>query len=369
MTIDYLARIERLRTLARERQVDAVALVPGANMVYFTGLHYHLSERPTIALVLSGGGMAFLLPELEYTKLADKLDTLDVRHVIRWSDADGYTDAFHTLGETLGLRGAVLGVDDMTMRVFEWLAFTAHIPALHVAAFGQDLLNIRAIKTDAEVDLMRKAIQLSETALEETLAQVKVGMTERDIATILTDRLRVNGSEGHAFGPIVLSGEKSALPHGNAGERVLQDGDFLLFDFGGTMGGYPADITRTFIYGTPTDEQKRMFDAVYNANKAAREAVRPGVTSAEIDQIARDVITQAGYGEYFTHRTGHGLGLEVHELPNISPNNDTVLAAGMVFTIEPGVYLPNVGGVRIEDNILVTEDGGESLTTFARELR
>lgn len=364
---DYLARQARLRSIAQQRDTDAVVLVPGPNMVYFTGMHFHLSERPTLALVLSGGGMAFLLPELEYTQLQPQLEPLDVRHVFRWTDTDGYAGAFVALGESLGLRGSILGVDDRTMRVFEWMALTAHIPALHVAAFGADLLAIRAIKTAAEVALLRQAIALSEAALADTLAALQVGMTERQIADVLTDNLRRHGSQGHAFGPIVLSGERSALPHGTPSDRLLADGDLLLFDFGGTVDGYPADITRTFIFGEASDRACEIHEVVRGANAAARAAVRPGVTAGEIDRIARAHIVAAGYGEAFTHRTGHGLGLDVHEMPNIAPDDDTVLAEGMVFTIEPGVYLSEVGGVRVEDNILVTADGGESLTTFRRD--
>jgi Xaa-Pro dipeptidase len=165
----------------------------------------------------------------------------------------------------------------------------------------------------------------------------------------------------------VLIGANSALPHGTTGEHTLQDGDFLLFDFGGTLNGYPADITRTFIYGTGNAQQAAMHDAVLRANAAGRAAIRPGISAGEVDAITRQVIVEAGFGEYFTHRTGHGLGLEVHELPNIAPNDSMILQAGMVFTIEPGVYLPALGGVRIEDNMVVTETGSESLTTFPRE--
>lgn len=368
MTIDYLARQARLREVAAARGAEAVAIVPGANMVYFTGLHFHLSERPTIAIVLGGGGMAFIIPELEMPKLRPHMDALDVREVFAWNDADGYAGAFESAAEKLALRGGVLGVDDMTMRVFEWLAFSANAPGLHVAGMGGDLLRLRAVKTDAEIDLLRRAVQLSEQALEATLAQVTPGMTERAIASILNRELEAHGAHGRSFESLVLVGKNSGNPHGNVGDNVLEADDFLLFDFGGTLDGYPADITRTFCLGTPTDEMSAIYDAVLRANEAARRAVRPGVTAGEVDKAARDVIDAAGYSAYFIHRTGHGLGLEVHELPNIVAGDDTELAPGMVFTIEPGIYKADVGGVRIEDNIVVTANGGESLTTFPRQL-
>ncbi len=365
----YTHRLARLRAITQERGADAVALVPGANMVYFTGLHYHLSERPTIALVLSGGGTVFIVPQLESAHLQAVQDALDVRHAFAWTDADGYVGAFQGAAVDLGLRGGVLGVDDMTMRVFEWLAFSAHAPGLHVASMGQDLLGLRAVKTPDEIAYMRRAVQLSEKSLEETLVQVRPGMTERHVADLLKSRLSANGSEGEAFGTMVLAGANSGNPHSTVGDNLIGADDFLLFDFGGTVHGYPADITRTFCLGTPTGEMTAMHNAVLRANEAARLAVRPGVTSGDVDRAARAEIEAAGYGEYFIHRTGHGLGLEVHELPNITPGGELELAAGMVFTIEPGVYIAGLGGVRIEDNIVVTEDGAESLTTFPRRLR
>ena len=166
----------------------------------------------------------------------------------------------------------------------------------------------------------------------------------------------------------VLSGEKTGLPHGNTADRVWGEDEFLLIDFGATYNDYPADITRTFCYGEPTAQMRAMYDAVYGANKAAREFARPGVTCASVDQVARAVIEAAGLGQYFIHRLGHGLGLSVHELPNIVEGNDQLLQPGMVFTIEPGVYIPGIGGVRIEDNVVVTDDGIDVMTSYPREL-
>jgi Xaa-Pro dipeptidase len=176
------------------------------------------------------------------------------------------------------------------------------------------------------------------------------------------------GADGMAFAPLVLTGENSANPHGSTGARPLANGEFLLIDFGAQVNGYPADITRTVCAGSPSEEMRAIHSAVKAANQAAQEIAAPGVTCSEVDAAARTVIEQAGYGEYFTHRTGHGLGLDVHELPQIAAGNDTPLAPGMVFTVEPGIYLEGVGGVRIEDNLLITDTGAESLTSFSREM-
>jgi Xaa-Pro dipeptidase len=345
---------------------DVVALVPGANMVYFTGLHFHLSERPTIALV-SQDGLAFILPELEQAKLTQRPD-LDAQS-FAWSDDTSYEGSFKEAVAALDLSNKQLGVDGMTMRVFEWLALAESGTDLATSKdVSHTLLLQRARKTPAEVDAMRRAIALSEAALRDTLAYAQPGMTEKQIASKLSDVLAAHGSQGHAFSPIVLTGPKSALPHGLPGDRVLGEDEFLLIDYGGTMDEYPADITRTFCLGTPTDKMRDIYDAVLRANQAAQAAAKPGVACSAVDKAARDIIKAAGYGDYFIHRTGHGLGLEGHEWPNIASNNDMLLESGMVFTIEPGIYIPEIGGVRIEDNIVVTEDGVESLTSFPRDL-
>ena len=204
-------------------------------------------------------------------------------------------------------------------------------------------------KTDDEIALLQAAIDLSEEALKRTIEWAKVGMTELEISKKLNDEMSNLGTEGMAFGSLVLTGENSALPHGSTGNRVLGENEFLLIDFGGRKQGYPADITRTFCLGEPTEQMREIYQAVLDANLAAQAIAKPGVTCHEIDKAARDVIVAAGYGEYFTHRLGHGLGLSGHELPNIAENNHVPLEEGMVFTIEPGIYLPGVGGVRIEE--------------------
>lgn len=360
--MDYRKRIE---TLLDACQVDIVAIVSGANMVYFTGLHFHLSERPTLAF-LHRGGVTFILPQLEQTKLTGR-DDLQAQ-VFAWSDTDGYQGAFVAAADALNVAHKTLGVDGQTMRVFEWLALGGvGVELARTQDVGRTLLQVRAIKTPEEVATMREAIRISEQALANVCAWVRVGMTEREIATRLAQELSALGSEGQAFEPIVLAGEKSALPHGVSGGRVLGENEYLLIDFGGMYHEYPADITRTFYTGTPSDKMREIYDVVAQANAAARAVARAGVTCGEVDAAARKVIEAAGYGAYFTHRTGHGLGLQGHELPQIASGVDTPLEVGMVFTIEPGVYLEGFGGVRIEDDVVVTADGIDVLTSYPRE--
>ena len=362
MTIDYTARLDNL--LAKSG-ADLVAFVPGENMVYFTGLHFHLSERPIIGLY-SAQGLSFIIPELETAKLEARPD-LEARRFM-WTDEGGYAGAFAEAVSALAPGGAACAMDGQTLRYFEWRALEqAGLSSAHAIDAGDLFLNMRACKAPEEIANLRRAVEISEAALEATMDWAAPGMTERQIADRLSAEMLARGAQGLAF-LLALTGEKSGLPHGDTGDRVWGEDEFLLIDFGARYNDYPADITRTFCRGEPTAQMRAMYEAVYAANKAAREFARAGVSCEAVDRAARQVIEAAGFGEYFIHRLGHGLGLSVHELPNIVAGNDQLLQPGMVFTIEPGVYIPGVGGVRIEDNVVVTDDGVESLTSYRREL-
>ena len=362
MAIDYQARLD---ALLERSGADTVALVPGENMVYFTGLRFHLSERPILALY-NRQGLSFIIPELEVVKLEARPD-LEARRFM-WTDQGAYAPAFREAVQGLSLADASLGMDGQTLRLFEWLAFErAGVASGNTLDVGELLLNLRACKAPAEIANLQKAIDISEAALQATMAWVHPGMTERQIADKLSAEMLQRGAQGLAF-LLVLTGAKSGLPHGDTGDRVWGEDEFLLIDFGARYQDYPADITRTFCVGEPTAQMRAMYDAVYGANKAAREFARAGVSCEAVDRAARQVIEAAGLGEFFMHRLGHGLGLSVHELPNIVAGNQQLLEPGMIFTIEPGVYIPGVGGVRIEDNVLVTEDGVDVLTSYPREL-
>ena len=360
MAIDYLARLD---ALLEASGADLVGFVPGENMVYFTGLHFHLSERPILGLY-SQQGLSFVIPELEVTKL-DARPELEARRFL-WTDQSGYQGAFDEA--VAALAGGSCALDGETLRYFEWLALQkAGLSAADSGDAGQLFLNMRARKSPEEIANMQRAIDISEAALAATMDWARPGMTERAIADRLSAEMLARGAQGLAF-LLVLTGEKTGLPHGNTCDRVWGEDEFLLIDFGARYQDYPADITRTFCAGTPTMQMRVMFEAVFAANAAARHFARPGVSCEAVDQVARREIEVAGLGEYFIHRLGHGLGLSVHELPNIVAGNTQLLEPGMVFTIEPGVYVPGVGGVRIEDNVVVTQDGIDVLTSYPREL-
>jgi Xaa-Pro dipeptidase len=262
-----------------------------------------------------------------------------------------------------------LGIEAYKMRVLELRLLEKAAYALTCEAADAIIAQLRLIKDADEIAAMRRAVEITERALDDVLDAVRVGMTERQIDNLLTQALQQRGAEGLAFEPLIQSGPNSALPHATAGERAVQAGDVLLLDFGVTFGGYLSDITRTFVVGQALDEIKKIYELVKQANTAGRAAAKPGVSGQDVDRAARKVIEDAGYGQYFTHRTGHGLGLEGHEPPYMVEGNVVPLAVGNTFTIEPGIYVPGLGGVRIEDDLVVTENGAESLTTYDRELR
>jgi len=344
----------------------AVAIVPGSNMRYFTGLDFHLGQRPTIALV-TRDGFGMIVPKLEAIKVTDRAD-LNAQSFV-WSDGDGYEGAFVAAVDALGLRGGVLGMDGMTMRVTEWLAFQAIDPTLRAARMERTLIGIRARKTPDELDAMRRAIAISERALARLMDEIQPGLTELQISARLTALMAEEGAARTAFETTVQVGANAAYPHGIMGDRPLQRGEFLIIDFGASVDGYPADITRTFCLGAASDEMRHIYNTVLSANIAAKAIARPGVRMGDVDKAARDIIAAAGYGDAFIHRTGHGLGLDIHEpIPQIAAGNTDVLDVNMVFTIEPGIYIPGMGGVRIEDDVVVTERGIDVMTSYPREL-
>ena len=247
-------------------------------------------------------------------------------------------------------------------------AIQERIPSVQISRIDEKINELRVIKSEDELVNMRKAAELADYAVEVGCKEIAEGKTELEILNAIELAVKEKGASQMAFDTMVLSGPKTASPHGNPGDRKIQKGDLVLFDLGVIYNGYCSDITRTVAFGEPSAEKREVYETVRRAEEAAVNAVKPGITAMELDKIARDVITEAGYGEYFTHRLGHGLGISVHEFPSITGVNDMKLETGMVFTIEPGIYHPNITGVRIEDDVVVTEDGIEVLTKFPKEL-
>ena len=276
-----------------------------------------------------------------------------------------YTDSLKALIEEEQAQTIAFEKDHVTVGQLEDWQGKLSAQFVGISGWVQEL---RMIKTKEEIDSIRKAAQIADQAFAKLLPSLHSGMTEREAALELEFLMRKAGASGMSFNPIVASGPRSALPHASPGERIFSVGDFVVFDFGCVVNGYCSDMTRTVLIGEPAEKHLLIYDLVFEAQIESLKAVGPGKTGAEIDAIARDIISEAGYGQYFGHGLGHSLGLEVHENPRLSKTDQTVLQPGTIVTVEPGVYLPGFGGVRIEDLVLVTEDGHEVLSSTFKEL-
>jgi Xaa-Pro aminopeptidase len=292
-----------------------------------------------------------------------------------WDVPDSYDEALASAVMSLGTSVVGIEAANLTVARQEWLArtWTTRGAAVTLRSTDRTIEQFRLVKDAAEITVMREAAARLTGVADAAFAAVRRGIAERDVAAAIEAALRRAGYERPAFDTIVASGPNAALPHYRAGDRTLHTGDLVVLDFGGVLDGYCSDLTRTVSVGQPSPDAARLHAAVREAQSAAIAAVRPGKATTDVDAAARQVLVAHGLGEAFGHGTGHGLGLDVHEEPRVSkPRSDVPpvrLEAGMVFTIEPGAYLPGFGGVRIEDDILVTETGCEVLTSVPRELR
>jgi Xaa-Pro aminopeptidase len=258
--------------------------------------------------------------------------------------------------------------EDLNYDRFDKLKDICRQQEIELVPSHQLVAELRLIKEAAEIAQIKQAVAIAEAAFRQVIKQLKPGIREKDLALELEFAIRRSGSAKLPFEIIVASGERSAMPHGVASDKVIPAGELIIIDFGASHNGYTADISRTLLLGEPNPKQWELYQLVYEAQAEAIANVRPGMRASELDEVARGVIERTGYGEYFGHGTGHGVGLQVHEEPRISRENDDLLSPGAVFTIEPGIYLPDTGGVRIEDMVLVTENGCEVLTSLPKDL-
>lgn len=362
------ARLDKLTASLRTSNLDAVILNPGPTLKYFTGINFHLMERPVVLFVVPGKDPVLVLPELELPKV--DLFPYKVRGIAYGENPLEWDDAFRKAVQALSLDGKRIGVEPRSLRLMEFRHVKAGAPEADYPDASDVLAELRLRKDQAEVDAMRKAVKIAQDALEATIPQIKIGMTEKEAASELVMQLLKHGSDSELpFAPIVSAGPNSANPHASPTDRRLQAGDLLVVDWGATYDGYISDLTRTFAVGEVDAEFQKIHKIVQDANAAGRAAAKPGAPCANVDKAAREVIEKAGYGKYFTHRTGHGIGMEGHEAPYMRGDNLQILEPGMAFTVEPGIYLANRNGVRIEDNLVITENGAESLSDMPREIR
>ena len=356
---DYPGRVARLQTTMVEEGVDAVVLSIGADLPYFTGYEAMDSERPTVLIVSPTGIPVLVIPLLE----APRVEATNVE-LASWQETE---DPMALVARALdGARHVAIG--DQT-RSSTLLSIQEALPDVTWLSASKITSTLRIRKDPDEIEMLRSAASAVDRALNRIPAEVRFsGRTEAEIAR---DLQSMTVEEGHdvAMFAIVGGGPNGASPHHEPGKRVIEPGDLVVCDFGGRRNHYTSDVTRTFAVGTPSPEQEEVHRVVLEASEAARGAVKPGVTCQEIDRSARRVVEEAGFGDLFIHRTGHGIGLEVHEHPYMVEGNETPLEEGMTFSIEPGVYLPGRFGVRIEDIVACGATGVDELNRADRSLR
>ncbi len=361
-------RLAQLQRRLEQRNLQALAIIPSRTMYYLSALTFHLLERPIVGFFPSEGKPLLVVPDLERTKA--EASPLEPEVISYAEDETSRLKAFSSAAKKLHLEKTRIGIEPLSMRAFELWLLQKTIPRAEFVPADEVIAAMRLIKDEKELQAMRQAVAIAQTALEKTIPLIKLGMTELELSSELVMQLLRAGSQAElAFQPIIASGPNSAFVHAVPGERKLQLGDLLMLDFGARFRGYVSDLTRTFALGETDPELAQVYEAVRRANQAGVAAVQPGVRCQEVDFAARSVIEAAGYGKYFIHRTGHGIGLDEHEDPYISSANEQLLQPGMTFTVEPGIYLPGRGGVRIEDNVFVTQESGERLSSFPREIQ
>ena len=342
------------------RHLAAIYLTNPVSIAYLTGFFANPHER-LMALVLNADHATLIVPALENEKA-----TRNARHadVVAWRDGE---DPYALVDRALG-SSSEIGVEKEHISLFAAEVITSRTGASELVDVGREVRRMRLLKRADEVEKIQRAAAITDAAGDEVFAHIRAGMSEIDVALMLGSNIGGRGAT-LAFPSLVQSGPNSAMPHLEPTSRKLGQGDFVLLDFGAAFEGYNADTTRMAVIGEPSAKQREIHDVVLRGHDAAIAAVRAGVTAGEVDAAARRVIEAAGYGDRFFHRVGHGLGLEAHEDPSVDPGSNTVLEPGMVFTIEPGVYIPGFGGVRIEDDVAVEEGGCRVLTQSDRALR
>jgi Xaa-Pro aminopeptidase len=360
----YRRRLRDVAAEAARRGVAALLITPSPDYAYLLGYRAPALERLTCLVVPATGSPALVLPRLEEPLARHELGGLaDSLELLSWDETD---DPFHLVRGLLeGMTGRVGVQDQMWASVV--LRLRAELDPIELVGAGPSTGALRRLKSAAEVDRLRTAAAAADAAMEQITAERLSGRTEAEVSRRINELLLAAGHETADFA-IVASGPNSASPHHLPGERVISQGDAIVLDIGGALGGYCSDTSRTAFVGEPPAEFVELYEVLRDAQAAACEAVAPGVPAEAVDAAARLAITEAGYGERFIHRTGHGIGMETHEEPYIVAGNAEPLQPGHAFSVEPGIYLEGQWGARIEDIVVCTDTGGERLNLSSREL-
>jgi Xaa-Pro aminopeptidase len=360
----FKQRVEKVQEMLAQSGYDLMVLFPSSNMLYLSGFYDEPGERMLFFLVPSNSQPLFIAPELYVEHVRGQSPFKDIRV---WRDSDDPLDLLADTIEKLELSNEKILIDDQM-----WASFVIMLRKVikggEFALASQVMRNLRVQKSSEEIDCLKKAGSIADGAFESIISMRITGMTELEIAKALEDAMIEEGGEKMAFELLVASGPNSALPHHRAGRRKIEPQDVVVLDYGCKVGGYCSDITRTIVCKEASHEVRKVYEILKSAQQKAVHAVKTGMAAQDIDRIARGEITKAGYGKYFIHRTGHGIGLDVHEEPYIAEGNEAFIEEGMAFSIEPGIYLPGKFGVRIEDIIVATKVGAKRMNNAPRDL-
>ncbi|MBM6617325.1 M24 family metallopeptidase [Bacillus suaedaesalsae] len=348
-------KIENLRNRFSEQNVDGLLITSNYNRRYMTGF----TGSSGVAIISED--KAVFITDFRYTEQAAK--QIEGFEIIQHKAS--IIEEIANQVERLGIQK--LGFEEEHVAFSTYRLYRAGIKAELIPVSGE-IEKLRLIKTDSEIKILKEAAEIADNAFQHILTYIRPGKTELEVSNELEFFMRKQGATSSSFDIIVASGLRSALPHGVATDKVIESGDFVTLDFGAYYKGYVSDITRTVAVGNPSDELKNIYNIVLEAQLRGMAGIKPGISGKDADALTRDYITEKGYGEYFGHSTGHGIGLEVHEGPGLSVKSDVTLETGMVVTVEPGIYIAGLGGVRIEDDTVITNDGNESLTHSTKEL-
>ncbi|KAA0549122.1 aminopeptidase P family protein [Bacillus sp. BGMRC 2118] len=359
-------RIQQFTSWLKSENISAGFITSKANIFYLTKFYTDPHERLVSLLVFQDEAPILVAPNMEREQI---ISSGWENEIIGYSDTDNPWQFIKNavLKRNISIETLAIEKEHMTYERAEKINEIFSQPVLISAE--DKLHDLRMLKDSDEIAILREAAKLADYGVEVGVHSIKEGRSELEVLATIEFELKKKGIREMSFSTMVLTGEKTAAPHGKPGLETIKSGDFILFDLGVVLDGYCSDITRTVALGHVFDKQREIYETVLQAELSALNICKPGLEIGTIDTTARNIITNKGYGDYFTHRIGHGLGIDVHEFPSMTSTNTNTLKPGMTFTIEPGIYVPKVGGVRIEDDVLITENGFESLTNYPKELQ